>query len=188
MNEIKRKMVQFLGHWVYSIPGLTLFFIVSCKEPVKVKVIKPYKGPSMVVYKLVALLTDSAQPKILMKAPRQIEYENGNRDFPDGVFIEFYGEKNQKSSILTSKKAKYNKEKNVYTATEDVQIINKEEGKTLNTEELHWNPATKKIYTDKFVQIKSPDQLLTGTGLEANEDFSSYRILKVSGESFSMNK
>ena len=135
----------------------------------------------MVVYNLVALLTDSAQPKILMKAPRQIEYENGNRDFPDGVNIEFFGEKNQKSSILTAKKAKYNKAKNVYTAIQDVVIVNKEEGKKLNTEELHWNPGTKKIYTDKFVQIESPEELLTGTGLESNEDFSNYRILKVKG-------
>ena len=172
---------------IYILPTVSLIacsiliFLSACKDKVAIKTYKPYKGPSMVVYHLEALLTDSAQPKILMKAPRQVEYENGDRDFPEGVNIEFYGEKNQKSSVLTSKKAKYNKEKNIYTATQDVVIINKDEGKKLNTEELHWNPGTKKIYTDKFVKIESPEELLTGTGLESSEDFNNYRILKVSG-------
>ena len=128
-----------------------------------------------------SLLTDSAQPKILLKAPKQIELQNGDRNFPKGVNIEFYGQQTQKSSILTAKKGKYNKDKNLYTVTDDVVIVNQEEHKKLNTEELHWNPVTKKIYTDKFVRIETPQELLTGTGLESNEDFSNYRILKVSG-------
>jgi LPS export ABC transporter protein LptC len=156
-------------------------FALACKQDPSHKVYKPYTGPTMIVYHLEALLTDSARPKVLMKAPRQIEYENGNRIFPDGVNIEFFGEKNQKSSVLTAKKGKYNKEKNLYTVTENVVILNKEEQKKLNTEELHWNPQTKKIFTDKFVRIETPEQLLTGTGLESNEDFRNYKILKVSG-------
>jgi LPS export ABC transporter protein LptC len=171
------------------LPGKNVFFLcvaillttISCKEQKKVKVSKPYKGPSMVVYHLEALLTDSAQPKILMKAPRQIEYENGDRLFPDGVNIEFFGEKNKKSSILTARKGKYSRAKDIYTVTQDVVIINQEEGKKLNTEELHWNPGKKKIYTDKFVKIETREELLTGTGLESSEDFDNYRILKVKG-------
>ncbi len=177
INNIKAFSFPILINFICC----SFIFISACKEKVAIKTYKPYKGPSMVVYHLEALLTDSAQPKILMKAPRQVEYENGDRDFPEGVNIEFYGEKNQKSSILTSKKAKYNKEKNIYTATQDVVIINNDEGKKLNTEELHWNPGTKKIYTDKFVKIESPEELLTGTGLESSEDFNNYRILKVKG-------
>jgi len=173
-NRMHRKNIFFLCMMV-------LFATTSCKETKKVKVSKPYKGPSMVVYQLEALLTDSAQPKILMKAPRQIEYENGDRLFPDGVNIEFFGEKNKQSSVLTARKGKFNRERNIYTVTDNVVILNKEEGKKLNTEELHWNPDKKLIYTDKFVRIETAEELLTGTGLESSEDFDNYKILKVKG-------
>lgn len=172
---------RMTGNSLLTLAAMLVFLLLSCKKAEQVKVYKPYKGPSMIVYKLEALLTDSAQPKILMKAPRQVEYENGDRIFPDGVNIEFFSEKGQKSSILTAKHGTYNKAKNVYTVTRDVVIINHEEHKKLNTEELHWNPGAKKIYTDKFVKIETPEELLTGTGLESNEDFSSYKILKVAG-------
>lgn len=51
----------------------------------------------------------------------------------------------------------------------------------MNSEELYWEPQKEEIYTDKFVRIQSEDQISTGTGLVAKQDFSSYRILNPSG-------
>jgi len=38
-----------------------------------------------------------------------------------------------------------------------------------------------KIYTDKFVRITTATEILTGEGMEANQDFSSWVILKPRG-------
>jgi LPS export ABC transporter protein LptC len=143
---------------------------------------KPYKGPSLIVANIEALISDSAMPQIKLKSPLQIEFETGNRYFPKGIDVDFYNADTAKSpSKLTAKKGVYNKNKNLYTVTQDVVIRNPLEGKTMHTEELHWDPINHKIFTDKFVKIQTPEELITGTGLESSEDFSSYKILKVSG-------
>ena len=51
----------------------------------------------------------------------------------------------------------------------------------MKTEELFWYPDTKKISTDKFVRIEGPEETITGTGLDAAQDFSSYTLKHVEG-------
>lgn len=161
---------------------LILLNVASCTDKKVHQFQKPYTGPLMVLTNINALVSDSGQPQILISAPQQLEYEDGNRYFDKGIKIDFFSaDTTQKPSQLTAKKCKYNKAKNIYTVTDNVVIQNHVEHKKLNTEELHWDPTKHKIYTDKFVKITTPEELLTGTGLESNEDFSSYKILKVSG-------
>jgi hypothetical protein len=54
-------------------------------------------------------------------------------------------------------------------------------GEVLNTEELRWDQDSGKIYTDQFVRITTPDQIITGTGLVSDQSFSDWEILNVSG-------
>ena len=51
----------------------------------------------------------------------------------------------------------------------------------LNTEELTWDPVQKKIYSDKFVRIRTADEILLGTGFESDQEFKRYRILNPEG-------
>ena len=51
----------------------------------------------------------------------------------------------------------------------------------LNTEELLWYPNDEKFITDKFITIKTENELHKGEGLESNQDFSSYKIMKPMG-------
>lgn len=50
---------------------------------------------------------------------------------------------------------------------------------TFSTEELYWDMKTKKIYSDAYIEIRQPDQLLLrGMGMEYNQSFTEGRILK----------
>ena len=60
-------------------------------------------------------------------------------------------------------------------------LKNAESGETLHTEQLYWNPKDGKVFTDKFVRIENGDEILTGIGLTANQDFSSYVIKEPQG-------
>ena len=60
-------------------------------------------------------------------------------------------------------------------------MTNAESGETLNTEELHWNTSKGDVFTDKFVRIETEDQILTGVGLTAKQDFSRYVIKNPQG-------
>lgn len=56
-----------------------------------------------------------------------------------------------------------------------------EKNEKLNTEHLIWNERTKKIYSDDFVKITTPDEIIFGNGFEADQDFSRYKIMKIKG-------
>lgn len=142
-----------------------------------------FNGPFVELDTIETLYSDSAVLKIKLQAPKQLEYQSGDRDFPKGLYIEFYDEveRGKKTATLKANSGTFKKATNIYTVRGNVIIENIVEKKSLKTEELHWYPETKKINTEKFVRIEGPDQILTGTGLDANQDFSSYTIHHVEG-------
>jgi LPS export ABC transporter protein LptC len=60
-------------------------------------------------------------------------------------------------------------------------ILENVKGEKLNSEKLVWNQATQKIYTDEFVKITTPDEVIYGDGFESNQNFTEYRIFKIKG-------
>jgi LPS export ABC transporter protein LptC len=54
----------------------------------------------------------------------------------------------------------------------NVVVKNMETQEILNTETLLWNQKTKKISTKNMVKITSPDRVVFGDSLTADEDFS----------------
>jgi LPS export ABC transporter protein LptC len=68
----------------------------------------------------------------------------------------------------------------IVEAKKNVVVIN-EKNEKLNTEHLIWNEKTKKIYSDEFVKITTPDEIIYGTGFEADQDFSRYKIMNIKG-------
>ena len=64
----------------------------------------------------------------------------------------------------------------------NVKLESIQKHQKLTTEELFWNRKDKQVYTDKFVIIETGEDVLHGQGLTAAQDFSTYRILKPTGE------
>ena len=62
-----------------------------------------------------------------------------------------------------------------------VELINKD-GTKLETEKLIWNEVTQRIYTDAFVKITNRKEIIMGTGMESNQDFTKYEIKHVTGQ------
>jgi LPS export ABC transporter protein LptC len=116
-----------------------------------------------------------------MTAPREEQMENGDMIYPKGVYIEFFNEKQVRNTTLRANSGVYYKEQNLYTVTGNVVIVDSVKIQKMNTEELHWTPKTQKIFTDKFVVIQTKSDTLKGQGLEANQDFSRWKILKPTG-------
>ncbi len=159
-----------------------LVFLSSCfKNSKTMEQMKPYTGPAMEIDNIETIYSDLAIPRVKLTGAKQIELQNGNREFPKGVVVEFYDESGAASSVLTANFARYYKDMNKYLVTGNVIVKSIGEHKTLKTEELNWDPIRQKIFTEKFVTIETAKEILTGQGLEAKEDFSSYKILKPTG-------
>ena len=155
--------------------------LVSCEEEKIVIIEPPYSGPLATVKDVKTLFSDSASVRIKLSAPLQYELMNLNREFPDGFELLFLKKDGTIETRLTGDYGIFYKDKGLYKAKGNVVIKNMESQEQLDSEELYWNPETEMIYTDKFVRIRTKDEILMGNGLEATQDFSKYKILKPTG-------
>lgn len=140
-----------------------------------------YDGPLRQGVNISMRYTEKEKLKTILQAKKLNEFQNGDREFPEGVYIEFYDVTGKLTSTLKANSAYYFKEENKWRGRGKVEVINLEKQQQLNTEELFWKPDTKKIFTDKFVTITDNEDVLYGTGLTANQDLSDYHLKDTSG-------
>ncbi|HNB81759.1 MAG TPA: LPS export ABC transporter periplasmic protein LptC [Chitinophagaceae bacterium] len=105
--------------------------------------------------------------------PAYIEMKNGLK-------VVFYNDSMQTQSTLTARYGRYFEENGNVLVRDSVRVWNMKQ-EELQTEELVWNEKLQKFYTNKFVKISTPRQVIYGDGLESNQTFSDYSILKVKG-------
>lgn len=167
---------------------LLLVLLSFCKSSVKdIKKKVVYKGPIAETTNVSTLYSDSARLEIKLSAPLQLQYENQDGIYPKGIFMTFFDRKGKVTNTVRANYGKYDKQKDQYFIRGNVVLENAVKKETLRTEELYWDKNTRKIHTDKFVQIQTETEILKGQGLTSNQDFSNYKILKPTGV-FSLNQ
>ena len=142
--------------------------------------IQEYNGPVLETGHAINYYSDSAIVKMRMESPRQLDFGNGDREFPEGLYLEFY-EKGEMTSTLRADYCYYTAEDDLYKATGNVVIQRVDNNDRLDTEELFWNQRKEDVFTDKYVIIQQGGELMEGVGLEAKQDFSYYKILDPKG-------
>ncbi|RAU84224.1 LPS export ABC transporter periplasmic protein LptC [Pontibacter arcticus] len=150
----------------------------NLKDPAKEEA---YTGPIIENKDALTLFSDSARLQIKLTAPVQQEFENGDGVFPDGLYLEFYGEPGQLTTTIKANYGKQDRNKDVYMVRGNVIVSNIQKKETLKTEELFWDKSKAQIYTDKFVTVVTPEEVITGEGLRAKQDFSEYSLKRVTG-------
>jgi LPS export ABC transporter protein LptC len=146
------------------------------KEPLE------YKGPLSEFENVELYYSENDKVKVKMLAKLLYEFENGDREFPEGVYMEFFDESGNLESTLKANHAFYFKQDEQWRGRGDVEVKNILKNQQLNTEELFWKPKQKKIFNDKFVTIRRDGDVIYGEGLEAKEDMSDYVIKKPAAE------
>lgn len=101
-------------------------------------------------------------------------------EMKDGLQVDFFDENTEIKSTLTAKYGRYYESKGNVLVKDSV-VVKNAKGETLSTEELIWNQKLEQFYSEKFVKVTTPTQVIYGDGLEANQDFSEYRIKNVKG-------
>lgn len=160
---------------------LPLVVIWSCTTKEKPKPII-YDGPLRRAENITLHYAEKEKVKTILKAKKVDEFQNGDREFPEGIYLEFYDEFGKMTSTLRANTAYYFKQENKWRGRGNVVVVNMEKDQQLNTEELFWMPATKKIFTEKFVTITDHQDIIYGTHLKANQDLSNYSLKETSGQ------
>jgi LPS export ABC transporter protein LptC len=159
----------------------TMFFFASCdrKENPDPMV---YNGPMREAENVTMLYTERDVLKMKMTGKKVFEFENGDKEFPEGLYLEFYNEEGKLTSTLAANHAYFFKKEYQWRGRGHVEVKNLATQEQLNTEELYWKPDTKRIFTDQFVTIREMGDIIYGKGLDAAQDLSDYSIRRPAGE------
>ncbi len=160
---------------------IAAFHLIACSDRKGLVDQKLYEGPTSSLDSVKTLLSDSANVVLRLTAPKQLNYENGDQEWPEGFLLESNTDDGEAESSFVANYVFYDKNEDLYHATGNVIVKNYENGDELNTEELYWDPVDEEFFTEKFVTIKSEGEVHTGEGLKATQDFSEYTILNPSG-------
>lgn len=151
----------------------------SCRESLDPEALKVYDGPVNSATNIFLVQSDSAIVRSEITAPKQLEFLNGNIEFPEGIEIKFFSKEGQLETTMVANRGYFMKNENLYRGEGNVQIQNLPKDQKLQTEEIFWDQPGQKIYTDKFVTIQERQTLFNGTGMEADDSFSNYTLKQV---------
>ena len=163
---------------------LVLGILYSCENDVKKaeSLSENKKSPISKGRNVELLYSEKSDVKIKITAPLMEEYgvENKYIEMNEGIKVLFFDSILNITSTLTANYAIHRVSKKVMEAKDNVVVVN-DKGEMLNTEHLLWYEDSSKIYTDEFVKITTKDEIIMGTGMEANQDFSKWKIHKIKG-------
>lgn len=169
-----------------TLPGiLFLVLFAACKNDPKEIDALVTKGAQQEdkAEEVTILYSDNGHMKMRLFAKEFVKNDVAKPPYTDmrkGIRVEFYDDSMNVESTLTARYARYYEKQGNILIRDSIVIVNKK-GEKLNTEELVWNQSAKKLFTEKFVKIITASQVMYGDGLEANEDFTWYRILNPKG-------
>lgn len=168
------------------IPVLFAFGILcSCENDVKeIESLSQKKNEPVSRGKNVELIySEKSNVKINITAPLMEEYgleDNKYMEMKEGIKVLFYDSLMNVSSTLTANYAINRMAEKIMEAKDNVVVVN-DSGDVLHTEHLIWLQDSSKIYTDEFVKITTADEIIMGEGMEANQDFTKWKIHKIKG-------
>ena len=156
----------------------------SCENDIeKVKLLSDHKIAPVETASVIRIIySDSAkvQMEISAKELNRFETENPYIEMPKGFQANFFDDSMHVKSKLTADYGiRYERDQKM-EARKNVVVVN-EKGETLNTEHLIWDERTEKLRSDEFVKITTKGEIIMGTGFEANQDFSKYKIFNIKG-------
>lgn len=179
-KAIVNAMAFFCSNSMKAASFALLVLLTSCGDTGTSEILI-YDGPVREAENVEHYYAENGIIKVRMVAEQLFELQNGDRQFPKGIYLEFFDETGRIESTLRANQAFFIKEEEVWRGVGNVEVINMLKQEQLNTEELFWKPKDQRIYTDKFVTIRMQSDVIYGEGLEAAQDMSSYRILKPKG-------
>lgn len=165
--------------------ALAVAMLMSCKNDIEVisSLTNIDNWPSQTIVNLETIYTDSAKIQLIVKSKLVETYnqeEDSYLEFPKGLEVFFYDKNEMVESQLSAKYAIYHKADQLWEAKDSVVVINAND-EILNTEQLFWDENKKLIYTSIFVSITTTNEIIYGEGMEANENFTNWKIMKPRG-------
>ena len=128
------------------------------------------------------ILTDEGMMRAIVKSGHLEKYNEKEFVMLDSsVMVDFFDDKEQHTSVLTSEKAEVDQSSNDMKAIGNVVAVS-DSGITLYTETLTWNSKEEKLRTKDNIMITTQEaDTLYGVGFVSDSDLNNWRIMSPSG-------
>lgn len=139
--------------------------------------------PTLRTLDVMTLISDSGVTRYRIKAPEWLIYENAQEPywyFPRGLHVEKFDSVFATEALIQGDTATYFKNKQLWRLDKNVRIENMKE-ETFLTSQIFWDQRKREIYSDSFIHIETPDEVIEGYGFTSNEQMTRYKIRRTSG-------
>lgn len=172
------------NRWKFGLPALIfgMLSLAACENSLNdiAKITSKEEDKPITISKSVDIIySDSAKVRARMLTPLMIELDDPKKpyqEFPKGVKIIFFDDSLKEKGTITSEYALRLMNDNITTFKKNVVATNAQ-GETFKSDELIYDENTKKIYTDKPVQIDMGNgNMMYGIGASSNESLFPWHI------------
>lgn len=181
----KTKIVsKFKGFAALLAGAAFLFFGCEKNNIEKIQAFSaPENLPQQEATNFETLFTDSGEVRFYLKAPKLLRFETDGQayvEFPEGIELIKYDSEQKIISSITAEYAKQYEKEDKWEAKNNVVATNVN-GDTLKTEHLIWEEKNEKIYSEEYVKIIRPDQIITGIGFQSDQSLENWKIKNPKG-------
>lgn len=171
---------------VYSSIALviaTLFF--SCENDMMTvaKLSKKDSIPDLTVNNIKVKQSEMGKITMELTASKMVSYlrDDAFTEFPQGLSIIFFDSVMQPKTKLTANYGISWDNRRTMEAKGNVVVYNYRKRQQLNTESLFYDRNLRKISSNEFVKITSPEKIMLGKGMQSDELFDNWAIRNVTG-------
>ena len=140
--------------------------------------VKTEELPSQESWNSTVTFSDSGKIKAILWTGHLRKYDEKNETLLDeNLKVDFYNPEQVKASTLTSIKGRVDERTNDFYAIDSVVAYN--DSVTIKTQEMMWRNKDRKIISDKFVTLSTPQEKIQGYGFESDQNLRNYVIYNI---------
>lgn len=118
----------------------------------------------------------------LLKGDTALVFDDSTTVKVKNVDLTIYAEQTgAQRAHLTAKEGDFNQQTQFMIARGNVVLITTD-GKRVETQELNYDPQTKRVWSTRETTLVEPGSRIVGDGFESDESFTNYRITRPRGQ------
>jgi LPS export ABC transporter protein LptC len=176
-RAMKKNRIRFEGFRIEQIILLILLFVSACgKEESNAPAVSG-TVPDQVMENSTITFSEEGVRSAVIWAKYVEVYEKLDLKKAKQVRADFYDKEGNHTSFLVADSGMIQERKRQFEALGNV-VVTTDEGIKLVTQTLRWDPQINKIVTDDFVTITRGKDVITGYGLETDQQLKHFVIKK----------
>jgi LPS export ABC transporter protein LptC len=182
---LKKGISQLLQHAGNGV--MTLFLaccLAACGNDIeKTRIFESHTLPDSTITNAHIRRSENGRLQLLMTAPLVRQYSNpeSKTEYPKGVHMRFFDGYNNPTGKLTARYAVQYDKRQITMVRDSVVIIDLRNGDTIYLQDLTWNQAEHRVFSDKPLRSKNGDRITLGDRFESDDEFREPRIFHQRG-------